>query len=76
MTYNQRKIIENATFGYFPLGKAFKKQTEKKVRAIKSLDLSSKKDESKQIEDIFAQNLMNDFICVTLKEIVKLQKVI
>ena len=33
---NQRKIIEQAKFPYSPLGKAFEKQTEKQVGAIKS----------------------------------------
>ena len=38
-----------------------------------SLDLSNKKDELKQIEGIFSQNMMNDLIRVNLKEIFKLQ---
>ena len=33
---NQRKIIEQAKFPHSPLGKAFEKQTEKQVGAIKS----------------------------------------
>ena len=44
------------------LGKAFEKQTEKQVSALKSLDLSNKKDELKQFEGIFSQNLMNNLI--------------
>ena len=51
---SQRQIIE--------LLKSFKKQTEKQIAAIKSLKPSNKKDELKQIEDIFPQNLMNDLI--------------
>ena len=46
---NQRQIIERAKFEYSPLGKAFEKQTEKQVGDLKSLDLSNKKDELKQI---------------------------
>ena len=42
----------------------------------KSLDISSKKDELKQIENIFAENLMNDLIRAKLKKIVKLQYII
>ena len=42
----------------------------------KSLDISSKKDELKQIENIFAENLMNDLIRAKLKKIVKLQDII
>ena len=37
---NQRQIIEYTKFAYSPLGKPFKKGTEKQVGAIKSLDLS------------------------------------
>ena len=59
-----------AKFAISPLGKAFEKQTEKQVGALKSLDLSNKKDELKQIEGIFPQNLMNGLISATLKEIV------
>ena len=68
--FNQRQIVEKAWFAYSPLGKAFEKQTEKQVDAIKSLDPSNK---SKQIEGIFSQNLMNDLIRAKLKEIVELQ---
>ena len=52
------------------------KNKQKQVGAIKSLDPSNKKDELKQIEGIFPQNLMNDLICVKLKEIVNLQDII
>ena len=37
--------MEQAKFASSPLGKAFEKQTEKRLGAIKSLDLSNKKDE-------------------------------
>ena len=40
---NQRQMIEHTKFTYSPLGKAFKKETEKQVGGIKSLDLSNKK---------------------------------
>ena len=53
-----------------------KKETEKKVGAIKSLKPSNKKDELKQIEGIFPQNLMNDLIRDKLKGIVNLQDII
>ena len=43
LSSNQREIIEQAKFAYTPLGKAFEKQTEKQVGALKSLDLSNKK---------------------------------
>ena len=64
--FNQRNIIEQAKFAYFPLGKAFEKQTETQIDAIKSLDPSNI---LKQIEKILTQNLMNDLICAKLKEI-------
>ena len=42
---NQRQIREQAKFSYSPLGKAFEKQTERQVDAIKSLKPYNKKDE-------------------------------
>ena len=51
--------MEQAKFAYSPLGEPLEKQTEKQVRVLKSLNLSIKKDEIKQIEGIFPQNLMN-----------------
>ena len=50
---NWRQIVEQAKFTYSPLGKALEKQTEKQVGALRTLDLSNKKDELKQIEGIF-----------------------
>ena len=49
------------------LGKAFEKQTEKQVVALKPLNLSNKKDEIAQTEFILPQNLINDLIRVKLK---------
>ena len=48
---HQRQIIEKDKLAYSALGKAFEKQTEKQVGAIKSLDPSNK---LKQIEGIFS----------------------
>ena len=62
LSFSQRQIIEQAKFAYSPLEKAFEKQTEKQVDTITSLDISNKKDELKQVESIFLQNLMNDLI--------------
>ena len=50
---NWRQIVEQAKFTYSPLGRALEKQTEKQVGALRTLDLSNKKDELKQIEGIF-----------------------
>ena len=73
---NQRQILEQAKFAYFPLGKTFEKQREKQVGALKSLNPFNKKDELKQIEGIFPQSMMNDLIRAKLKEIVNLQDII
>ena len=72
---NERQKIEQANFPYSPLGEVFEQQAEKQVGAIKSLILSNKKDELKQIEGIFLQNLTNDLICAILKEIANLQDI-
>ena len=76
MSPNQRQIIEQSKFEYSPLGKAFEKQTKKQVAAIQSLDISNKKDELEQTDNIFPQNLMNDLVYTKLKEIVILQDII
>ena len=76
LSFNKREIIKRAKFAYFPFGKVFEKQTEKQVGVIESLDPSNKKDELKQIDGIFQQNLMNDLIRAKLKETVKLQDII
>ena len=76
MLFNQRQKIEQAKFAFSPLGKAFEKQTQKQVDAIKSLDVSGKKDELKQIENIFSENLMNELIRAKLRKIVKLKDII
>ena len=61
---NQRQIIEQAKFADSFLGKSFEEQKEKQVGALKSLELSNKKDQLKQIESILPQNLMNNLINV------------
>ena len=76
MPSNQRQIIEKAKLAYSPLGKVSEKQTEKQVAAITFLEISNKKYYLKQIEGLFPQNLMNDFIRDKLKEIVDLQNII
>ena len=45
----------------------------KTIDVLKSPNVSSIKDELKQMEDIFPQNLINNLICAKLKEIVNLQ---
>ena len=58
MPSNQRKIIEQAKFTYFPLGEALEKQTETQVNVLRSLKLSNKTNELKQIEGVFPKNLL------------------
>ena len=76
LPFNQRQIIEQSKSAYSALGKAFEKQKEKQADAIKSLDISNKKDELKHIESISPQNLLNDLIRAKLIEIVKLRDII
>ena len=53
---DQSRIIEQAKFIYYPLRKAWKKQTKKQVDTLKSLKLSNNVNELKQIESKFSQN--------------------
>ena len=73
---NQRQIIEQVKFKFFYLGKALEIQTENQVDALKSLNLSNKTVELKQIEGKFPKNLLNDLIIYKLQNIIKLQEVI
>ena len=52
----------------FPLGNTFEKQTKKQADALKSLNLSNKRSELKQIESIFLKNPLNDLFIDKLKE--------
>ena len=72
MPSNQKQIIEQSKFACSHSGKAFEKQTERQVSALKSLDISNKKYKLKQIEGIFPKHFMNDLIRVKLNGIVKL----
>ena len=51
-------------------------QTENQVDALKSLNLSNKTVELKQIEGKFPKYLLNDLIIYKLQNIIKLQEVI
>ena len=68
--------MEQAKFAYYLLGKFFEKQTDKEVNALKFLNLLNKKDESKQIEGSFPQNLINDLLCGKSNDIANLQNII
>ena len=70
-----KNLILQAKFAYSPIETAFEKQTEKQFDVIRTLENSNKKDELKQIESVFPQNLMNDLIYAKLKKIVTLQDV-
>ena len=66
------QITQQARFTYSRLGKAFEKQTEKQVGALKSLNLPNNI-ELKQIESISQKKQLNDLIINKLKEIMHLQ---
>ena len=55
---NERQILEQSKFAYYPLGKAFEKQ----FGALKSLDISNEKYELKQTERIFLKNRVIDLL--------------
>ena len=55
---NERQIIEQSKFAYYPLRKAFEKQ----FGALKSLDISNEKYELKQTERIFLKNRVIDLL--------------
>ena len=57
LTSNQSQIIKQAKCTYSPIWKAFEKQTNKQVDALKSLNLSKKIDKLNKI--IFLQNQTN-----------------
>ena len=56
----------------FSFRKAYEKQKEKLVDALKSLNLSDKTDELKWFESIFPKKVLNDLIIDKSKEIIKL----
>ena len=68
LTSNQRQILEQAKFTYYPLGKAFVKQTKttedqggKQVDALKDLKLKELKDKKmKAIKDNKKQQVKSD----------------
>ena len=57
---DQSRTIKQDKFSYFPLGKMFEKNRGKQIDSLKSLDLSNKTDEFKQIKSIFPKKLLND----------------
>ena len=58
------------------LGITSEKQIEKQVGVLKSLDISNKKDELKQIEGVFPKDIPNDLIINKLKETIKLKELL
>ena len=62
MPLTQKQIIEQSKFTYSPSGKAFEEETKKQVGALKSLDLSNKKDELNHIWGKFLHILINDLV--------------
>ena len=66
-------MMEQVRFTYFPSVKHLEIQTKKQVDASKSLNLSNKINEIKQIEIIFQQNQLTGLITGKLKEIKQLK---
>ena len=66
---NQQQMKQQAKFTYFPLGKAFEKQTKEQVKAIKDLNISDKSNELKQIENIFPKHVISYLIITKLKKL-------
>ena len=58
MPSNQRQIIEQANFAYSALGKAFKEQGKKQVKALEVLDLAENQ-KIKSIEGLFSREMKN-----------------
>ena len=69
MPSNWIQIIEQAKFTYSTSGTDLETETEKQIDAWKLLSLSDKTVELKQIQSIFAHNIVNDLIRNRLKEI-------
>ena len=67
MRSNQKQIIEQAKFTYSLSVNFFKEETGELVKAMKDLNISDKTNESKKIEAIFPQNVLNDLISNKLK---------
>ena len=74
LPFDQSRIIEQATFIYSPLGKAFEKQIKiiedqgmKQVEALKALKLEEYKEDIKLIEETFPKDMrtneINNGIC-------------
>ena len=66
---DQSQMLEHAKITYSPLGKALDKQKKNRLMLLKSLNLSNKIYELKQMEVIFPKNQLNDLIIDKLKEI-------
>ena len=74
LPFDQSRIIEQATFIYSPLGKAFEKQIKiiedqgmKQIEALKALKLEEYKEDIKLIEETFPKDMrtneINNGIC-------------
>ena len=70
---NQSTIIEHAKFTYSLLGNTSENKFKKQVDASKSINLSYKIDELKQVESVFPKNHLSDLLIDKLKKIIQLQ---
>ena len=74
MPYKWIETTEQAKFTYSFLGTPLEKKTEKQIDAWKSLIVSGKTDQLKQVQRIFPQNIANDLIRNRLTEIKVVQE--
>ena len=77
MLFNQRQIIEQAKFEYFPLEEAFEKQTKttedqvkEQVEVLEVLK-PEKNQELKSIEGLFSKEMRTNEIKIEIDEIKK-----
>ena len=74
MPYKWIQKIEQAKFTYSFVGTPLENGTEKQIDALKSLIVSAKTDELKQVQRMFPQNIANDLIRNRLTEIKVVQQ--
>ena len=74
MPYKWIQTIEQAKFTYSFVGAPLENRTEKQINALKSLIVSAKTDELKQVQRMFPQNIANDLIRNRLTEIKVVQQ--
>ena len=74
---NQRQIIEQAKFAYYPLGKAFEKQTET-IKDQGEKQIKSIQDNTKEvrIKNIIPENILNEEAKKEIDKITEIEKAV